>query len=149
MGRPAVSAHEPVAPGGGEPARALPHGVAHESGVDPYRVSRRSGGLLSTLFIAIVVAAGLSLIPLPYVVLQPGPIFNTLGELDGQPIVKVQGARPYPAKGALDFTTVRVVGGPGVRVNAFDLGLAAIREDREDLVVVVVVAQAGIQLGRS
>ena len=58
-------------------------------------------------------------------VLQPGPITNTLGELDGKPIVQVKGATAYPAKGALDFTTVRVIGGPGVRVNVFDLAVAA------------------------
>ncbi|WP_353953019.1 PDZ domain-containing protein [Knoellia sp. S7-12] len=96
-----------------------------------YAVSRRSSGLLTALFVAIVVAAGLSFVPLPYVVLQPGPITNTLGELDGKPIIQVKGATAYPAKGALDFTTVRVVGGPGVRVDVFDVGLAALRDDQE------------------
>jgi PDZ domain-containing protein len=114
------------------------HGGVHDPAVTPppdgqhrYAVSRRSGGLLSLLFVGIALVAGISLIPLPYVVLQPGPIFNTLGELDGQPIVKVEGATAYPAKGTLDFTTVQVIGGPGVKVDAFDLAVAAVRDDRE------------------
>ena len=108
-----------------------PHDLGAVSSTNPYAVSRRSGGLLSLLFLVIVIAAGLSFIPLPYVIFQPGPITNTLGDLDGKPIIQVQGATAYPAKGALDFTTVRVSGGPGVRVNVFDLAEAALRKDYE------------------
>jgi PDZ domain-containing protein len=115
------------------------HGGAHAHAVTssgsgpnhPYAVSRRSGGMITMLFLAIALGAGISLIPLPYVVLQPGPVFNSLGDLDGKPIIEVKGAPAYPAKGALDFTTVRVVGGPGVRVDAFDLLVAGLRDDRE------------------
>lgn len=110
------------------------HGPTGQDGPflsDPYAVSRRSTGWLGFLFLTIVVSAGLSFIPLPYVILQPGPITNTLGKLDGQAIVQVKGATSYPAEGNLDFTTVRVVGGPGVRVNAFELLTAAVREDEE------------------
>jgi PDZ domain-containing protein len=106
----------------------------HDLGVrrsGPYSVSRRSSSLVTGLFVAIAVGAGLSFVPLPYVVLEPGPITNTLGTLDGRPIVEIKGERTYPAKGALDFTTVRVVGGPGVRVNVFDLLAAAVRDDEE------------------
>lgn len=132
MGRPAVSSTDPAAPGGGEQQHASPHFLGGEpSHPDPYAVSRRSGGILTMLFVTIVVAAGLSFIPLPYVVLQPGPITNTLGELDGEPIIQVKGETTYPAEGDLDFTTVRVVGGPGVRVNVFDLAEAALRKDYE------------------
>ena len=108
-----------------------PHDLGAVSSTNPYAVSRRSGGLLSLLFLVIVIAAGLSFIPLPYVIFQPGPITNTLGDLDGKPIIQVKGATAYPAKGALDFTTVRVSGGPGVRVNVFDLAEAALRKDYE------------------
>lgn len=121
-----------------EPA-AEDHGSASERAAVPaeadgpnrYAVSRRSGGLLTMLFLAIALGAGISLIPLPYVVLVPGPVANTLGELDGEPIIQVKGATTYPAKGALDFTTVQVLGGPGNRVDAFDLAVAALRDDRE------------------
>ncbi|GAA4120589.1 PDZ domain-containing protein [Knoellia locipacati] len=111
--------------------QSAPHDLGAMPTTNPYAVSRRSGGLLSSLFLVIVIAAGLSFIPLPYVIFQPGPITNTLGDLDGKPIIQVKGATAYPAKGALDFTTVRVSGGPGVRVNVFELAEAALRKDYE------------------
>ena len=130
MGRPAVSEPDPTAADRGG-AHDAAGNAPPQDGPSRYAVSRRSGGLLSLLFVGIAVVAGISLVPLPYVVLQPGPIFNTLGDLDGQPIVKVEGATAYPAKGTLDFTTVQVIGGPGVKVDAFDLAVAAVRDDRE------------------
>ncbi|WP_245613797.1 YlbL family protein [Knoellia sinensis] len=117
---------------GGPHDPAPPHLLGGEgSPRNPYAVSRRSSGLLTFLFLTIVLSAAISFIPLPYVVLQPGPITNTLGELDGKPIIEVKGATAYPAKGTLDFTTVRVVGGPGVRVNAFDLLVAGVSDAEE------------------
>ncbi|MDQ4214038.1 PDZ domain-containing protein [Microbacterium sp. ASV81] len=57
----------------------------------------------------------LTFLPLPYVIEQPGPVFNTLGEVkDAQgktvPLIAVADATTYPTKGALDLTTVQVVG---------------------------------------
>lgn len=131
-----MSSHDPAAPGRGDAAGTPSHtdlaspidAAPHSS---PYAVSRRSSGMLTTLFLAIVVGAALSWIPLPYVIFKPGPVTNTLGELDGKPIVEIKGATAYPTTGQLDFTTVRVTGGPGVRVNVFDLVTAAVREDEE------------------
>lgn len=128
MGGYAVSSPEPPAPVGGSAGSGAHVGTPD---LNPYAVSRRSSGLLTAIFVAIVLAAGISFIPLPFVVLQPGPITNTLGKLDGKPIIEIKGATAYPAKGQLDFTTVRVVGGPGVRVNAFTLAVAAVRDDQE------------------
>ena len=72
-------------------------------------------------------AAVLALIPLPYAILRPGPAINTLGkDSGGTPLIEVTGAKTYPAAGALDFTTVSVQGGPGRRVNVWDLVGAAI-----------------------
>ncbi len=89
---------------------------------DPLRPSRRSRTLLAAAFIGMALAAILALIPLPYAVLRPGPAINTLGRGDdGKPLVEVTGAPSYPARGALDFTTVSVQGGPGARVNVWDL----------------------------
>jgi PDZ domain-containing protein len=124
-----VSFRRPAASSGD--GQSAPHDLGAVSTTNPYAVSRRSGGLLSSLFLVIVIAAGLSFVPLPYVIFQPGPITNTLGDLDGKPIIQVKGATAYPAKGALDFTTVRVTGGPGVRVNVFELAEAALRQDYE------------------
>jgi PDZ domain-containing protein len=96
------------------------------SGQDPYRLSRKSVWALSGVFLGIALAALLSIVSLPYVVMQPGPISNTLGKLSGQQLITVKGAETYPTTGALDFTTVRVLGGPGDKVNAWELLWAAI-----------------------
>ncbi|MBS1699394.1 MAG: PDZ domain-containing protein [Actinobacteria bacterium] len=57
----------------------------------------------------------LTFLPLPYVIEQPGPVFNTLGEVkDAQgksvPLISVTGADTHPTEGTLDLTTVQVVG---------------------------------------
>ncbi len=89
---------------------------------DPLRITRRTAAALWAAFLGIALAAIIALIPLPYAVLRPGPATNTLGKgSDGKPLVTVVGAPTYPTTGALDFTTVSVSGGPGRRVNAWDL----------------------------
>ena len=42
-------------------------------------MSRRTGGWLVALFVGVALAALLSLIHLPYAILKPGPVTNTLG----------------------------------------------------------------------
>jgi PDZ domain-containing protein len=56
----------------------------------------------------------------PFVVLRPGPAINTLGAEGGHPLISIKGRTSYPAKGALDLTTVTVSGGPGSRLLLFD-----------------------------
>ncbi len=54
------------------------------------------------------------LLPVPYATLQPGPVFDTLGEFNGEPMLSVEGdVETYPTDGALDFTTVSVTGPDG------------------------------------
>jgi PDZ domain-containing protein len=59
-----------------------------------------------TLLIALVAAA--SLFPVPYVVYSPGPVEDTLGEWEGEPVIEIHGAETYPTSGVLDLTTVGV-----------------------------------------
>lgn len=47
----------------------------------------------------------------PYVALGPGPTFDTLGQVDGTTVVKIEGQRTYPTTGQLNMTTVSVVDG--------------------------------------
>jgi len=61
--------------------------------------------------VALVVLVCL-VVPVPYVIVSPGPVFNTLGDIDGAPIITIEGATTYPTDGALDMTTVRERGGP-------------------------------------
>lgn len=97
---------------------------SHESNVADRlgpTLSRRSGGWLVAVFAGIVVAALMGVVHLPYAVLQPGPVVNTLGNgTGGKPLITVQGKATYPTSGALDFTTVSVLGGPNNRVNVWE-----------------------------
>ncbi|MGY2085018.1 YlbL family protein [Blastococcus sp. SYSU DS0539] len=47
-------------------------------------------------------------VPVPYVAQVPGPTFNTLGEIDGEPIIAVQGRDRNEVEGNLNLTTVGV-----------------------------------------
>jgi Lon-like protease len=82
-------------------------------------MSRRS----LTLFIASVgTAAAIAvsvLIPVPYVILGPGPTLNTLGSLSGTPLITISGHPTYPTSGHLNMVTVSTTGGPGIRLNIF------------------------------
>jgi PDZ domain-containing protein len=47
----------------------------------------------------------------PLVALGPGPTFDTLGAVDGKPVVNVTGRPTYPTTGHLNMTTVAVTDG--------------------------------------
>lgn len=64
-------------------------------------------------FGAVLLSALMMLLPVPYVILKPGPVLNTLGQSNGKPLITVTGHPTYPAKGQLDLTTVSEVGGQG------------------------------------
>lgn len=73
-----------------------------------------SGGL------AVVLCAVAVLLPAPYVIESPGPTFNTIGEVNGRPLIQVEGTESFPPEGELDLTTVFVSGGPNGQVNVLD-----------------------------
>lgn len=82
-------------------------------------LSRSTSIWLVGMFVAIVLGAIMGLIQLPYAILQPGPATNTLGNgPGGKPLITVAG-KTYPTAGALDFTTVAVLGGPTNPVNGW------------------------------
>jgi Lon-like protease len=72
----------------------------------------RLGWTLLTIALALVVVLGLS--PSGYVIEQPGPVYDTLGDqgADGEPLIRIDGADTHPTDGSLDLTTVTVVGSP-------------------------------------
>lgn len=51
------------------------------------------------------------LLPAPYVVTAPGPVFDVLAETDGIPVITIAGAPTYPTSGTLDMVTVSQAGG--------------------------------------
>jgi PDZ domain-containing protein len=84
-------------------------------------MSRRSltlaiAGLATAAAIAVAV-----LLPVPYVILGPGPTLNTLGkDSSGKPLISITGHPTYPTSGHLNMTTVSLMGGgPGSKLNVF------------------------------
>lgn len=70
------------------------------------KLSRRGWTvLLSAVLVVVFVLLG-TLVRVPYVVLGPGPTFNTLGKVDGSRVVQVDGHKTYPAAGELRMVTV-------------------------------------------
>lgn len=85
------------------------------------RLSRLATGWLVAMFVGIMISALMGLVHVPYAILKPGPVTNTLGNgPGGKPMITVQGRATYPTTGALDFTTVAVFGGPNSPVNVWD-----------------------------
>jgi len=109
-------------PGAPQPARRPNHST---------RPGLLPAVLLTAAFVAIAVAAALTFVGLPYVVMSPGPATNILGKVDGKPLLSVEGAPTYPTSGTLDFTTVSVDGGPGVKVTVFDVAGAWLSGSQE------------------
>jgi PDZ domain-containing protein len=76
-------------------------------------MSRRSLTLLIA-GLATLVAVGVSVfVPVPYVVLMPGPTLNTLGtDSSGTPLITITGHQTYPTRGNLNMVTVSYTGAP-------------------------------------
>lgn len=66
-----------------------------------------------------------ALVPSPYVIEQPGPVFNTLGnvQIDGKtvPLIDIPDETTYPTRGALDLLTVSTVGDRANLPNWFEV----------------------------
>jgi PDZ domain-containing protein len=70
--------------------------------------------------VAVVVAAVVAaVLPVPYVILSPGPTLNTLGTASGKPLIQITGHQVNPTVGNLNMVTVNYQGGPGDEINIF------------------------------
>ena len=56
----------------------------------------------------LIVGSGLRL---PLLIFSPGPTYNTIGEVNGEPMIVITGTDTYPTDGNLDMTTVSERGG--------------------------------------
>jgi PDZ domain-containing protein len=67
--------------------------------------------LLAAALLGIVVVA---VVPAPYVIEQPGPVYNTLGEVsfggERVPLIDIPDVETFPTEGSLDMLTVTVSG---------------------------------------
>ena len=83
-------------------------------------MSRRSLTLLiASIGTAVAIAVSV-LVPVPYVILGPGPTLNTLGQdSSGKPLITISGRATYPVSGHLNMVTVSYQGCQGDRFNIF------------------------------
>ena len=101
------------------------------------RVSRGPAAVIVVVFVGILLGVLGSLIQLPYAVMRPGPISNVLGATthsDGSnaDLIVINGHESFPTTGSLDFTTVRINGGPGYPVNVWSV-IGAWIDPRQDV----------------
>ncbi|MGV8884630.1 MAG: PDZ domain-containing protein [Microbacteriaceae bacterium] len=84
--------------------------------VEPTYQRRRAGGwwgwiLLSLATVGVVVVA---LVPAPYVIERPGPVFDTLGNVtidgDSVPLIDIPREETFPTNGSLSMLTVTIAG---------------------------------------
>ncbi|WP_338750886.1 YlbL family protein [Janibacter alittae] len=87
----------------------------------PPRSERIARYILVIAVLFLIVSLLGSFIKVPYAVESPGPVTDTLGELDdGTQLVRVEGAKTYPTDGHLYFTTVRILGGPDRHISVWE-----------------------------
>jgi PDZ domain-containing protein len=93
-------------------------------------VKRRRGARIgwSLLLFALLGTVIFAMVPAPYVIEQPGEVFDTLGTVKVQnktvPLISIPSQTTYPTSGSLDMLTVQIMGGPGELPNWFDVASA-------------------------
>ncbi|NEN06833.1 PDZ domain-containing protein [Diaminobutyricibacter tongyongensis] len=89
----------------------------------PERIRPKRSVIVGWSFVgaAFILTLVLALVPAPYVIEQPGPVFNTLGtdqpvgstpSKDAKLLITIPSKTTYPTAGSLDLLTVSVVGNP-------------------------------------
>jgi PDZ domain-containing protein len=71
-------------------------------------VTRRIAVLTAGVVLLVLFGVLGTTLPVPYVAQVPGPTFNTLGDIDGKPIISVEGRARNDVEGNLNLTTVGV-----------------------------------------
>ncbi len=79
----------------------------------PRRPQRR---LITATALAVILGFVALAVPTPYIVEVPGPALNTLGSVNDQKLISVDGHESYPADGSLDMTTIYMLGGAQTRI---------------------------------
>lgn len=95
----------------------------------------RTVTLLVGAILAVVLFVIGWLLPVPYVILSPGPFQDTLGHLPGSsaPLINITGRPTYPTDGHLNLLTVLLTGGPGQQPSL--LSALAAWANHEDAVI--------------
>ena len=71
-------------------------------------MSRRTTVLVTGTVLLLLFGVLGALLPVPYVAQVPGPTYNTLGDIDGTPIISLTGREPNDTSGNLNLTTVGI-----------------------------------------
>ena len=70
----------------------------------------------------------LGTLPAPYVLESPGPVYDTIGDIDiageSTPVIDVDGEKTYPTSGTLDMLTVTLRGNREAPLSWIDLAIA-------------------------
>ncbi|MGV8913232.1 MAG: PDZ domain-containing protein [Rhodoglobus sp.] len=97
----------------------------------PEPSSRRArSGWLGWLILSVALVGTLlaTLVPSPYIIEQPGPVYDTLGDVEIQgelvPLIQIPVETTYPTEGALDMLTVNVRGNRDSPLSWFEVGAA-------------------------
>ena len=81
--------------------------------------------VLATALIGVTVVA---VVPAPYVIEQPGPVYNTLGDVtidgDDVPMIQIPDEKTYPTEGTLDMLTVTIRGNRSSLPNWLEIAAA-------------------------
>jgi PDZ domain-containing protein len=94
------------------------------------RQTRSTGSLVGWILLIGAVAGTVVVgtLPAPYVVESPGPVYDTIGEIEvaGEkvPVIEITGAKSYPTSGDLDMLTVTLTGSPQNPLSWVDVALA-------------------------
>lgn len=103
-----------------------PESGAPEGGAPDGDRTGRAAAVTAALAAALVFVV--ALLPSPYAVEEPGPVFDTLGSSgtgkDRAPLISIPDRRTYPTTGRLDLLTVTVLGSARGGPNWFDLAEA-------------------------
>ena len=98
---------------------------------DPIERPRRSRASTigwSLIVLAMLATLVVALVPSPYVIEQPGPVFDTLGEVEvgGEtvPLIEIDDAETFPTGGSLNMLTVSINGNRENRLNWFQVASA-------------------------
>lgn len=98
-------------------------------GRDDSRRRRIGGGLLTA---GVLGALVLGFVPAPYVIERPGPVFDTLGDVEIEqddeqvevPLISIPGEETFPTEGSLSMLTVNVVGNREVQPSWVEVATA-------------------------
>lgn len=86
---------------------------AVEWGITPRLITMALAALVTFVLMLVMLT-----LPVPFGVRAPGPVIDTLGTIDDEPLISVEGTTTYPTSGELQLTTVTTAGGPGFPVDA-------------------------------